>query len=541
MASSEGPQYAPEDPTLLKPWKGLIDGTSGVLYYWNPESNVTQYERPEQPAPPSVSVSAPKLAPIPMARSVVHNNGTMAPPGQEFNQYVSQGQQQMFQPVQQQGQFNKPPQYQSSYYGEDTQHQQTMQMGQGVQPNKWQPMQQQPREQMLQQQQQPGNQMPQQFEQPSWQHEVPKQSHLQGQQFLSQQQQIPPQATLNMPGQQIQPQSHQGAYQQGQQIQPPPALQGNYQQGQQVGFSPREESKFQRGKETGFSPSMINQPGTYFQNRPETGAPVQPQPHRADPVHQQSMGRPMFQSQPGSGFIPDQQPGGRSMGLKMGYGDDMPGRAGNTSYFNANNRGGAGMVPQLPNLATVPVLQNPKEMGVPHFIAPGHANGSSSVTSPAMAQMNNHVTGGQPFSRNAVGIPPGSLDPNLSAVDMYRREHEVTATGDNVPVPFMSFEATGFPPEILREVSFLLSYLTISTPGAISAPREEHMSYTVLLCYPDTQLLLCPSGAAKTWLELCCGLFLRGWQGPTSKSPVIWRGFLALDFSTWSDAPPLLP
>ncbi|XP_076924166.1 ATP-dependent RNA helicase-like protein DB10 [Bidens hawaiensis] len=40
------PRFAPEDPTLPKPWKGLVDGTTGYLYYWNPETNVTQYERP---------------------------------------------------------------------------------------------------------------------------------------------------------------------------------------------------------------------------------------------------------------------------------------------------------------------------------------------------------------------------------------------------------------------------------------------------------------------------------------------------------------
>ncbi|KAL8471307.1 hypothetical protein ACS0TY_028192 [Phlomoides rotata] len=39
-------QYAPEDPTLPKPWKGLVDGKTGYLYFWNPVSNMTQYERP---------------------------------------------------------------------------------------------------------------------------------------------------------------------------------------------------------------------------------------------------------------------------------------------------------------------------------------------------------------------------------------------------------------------------------------------------------------------------------------------------------------
>uniref|UniRef100_A0A804QPZ5 RNA helicase n=1 Tax=Zea mays TaxID=4577 RepID=A0A804QPZ5_MAIZE len=43
------PRYAPDDLTLLKPWRGLVDGTTGYLYYWNPETNVTQYERPMPP------------------------------------------------------------------------------------------------------------------------------------------------------------------------------------------------------------------------------------------------------------------------------------------------------------------------------------------------------------------------------------------------------------------------------------------------------------------------------------------------------------
>ncbi|XP_052195581.1 ATP-dependent RNA helicase-like protein DB10 [Diospyros lotus] len=44
--ATAGPRYAPEDPTLPKPWRGLVDGKTGFLYFWNPETNVTQYERP---------------------------------------------------------------------------------------------------------------------------------------------------------------------------------------------------------------------------------------------------------------------------------------------------------------------------------------------------------------------------------------------------------------------------------------------------------------------------------------------------------------
>ncbi|KAL3640112.1 DEAD-box ATP-dependent RNA helicase 14 [Castilleja foliolosa] len=44
--AAAGVRYAPEDPTLPKPWKGLIDSKTGYLYFWNPKTNVTQYERP---------------------------------------------------------------------------------------------------------------------------------------------------------------------------------------------------------------------------------------------------------------------------------------------------------------------------------------------------------------------------------------------------------------------------------------------------------------------------------------------------------------
>lgn len=47
--TTAAPRYAPEDPTLPKPWKGLVDGKTGYLYYWNPDTNVTQYERPAGP------------------------------------------------------------------------------------------------------------------------------------------------------------------------------------------------------------------------------------------------------------------------------------------------------------------------------------------------------------------------------------------------------------------------------------------------------------------------------------------------------------
>ena len=47
LHAHNGPWSAPDDPTLPQPWKGLIDGSSGSIYYWNTETNVTQYEKPK--------------------------------------------------------------------------------------------------------------------------------------------------------------------------------------------------------------------------------------------------------------------------------------------------------------------------------------------------------------------------------------------------------------------------------------------------------------------------------------------------------------
>lgn len=58
-----GARYAPTDPTLPQPWRALIDGNTGNIYYWNPTTNVTQYDRPLTPggsvAPPPSVVSRP--------------------------------------------------------------------------------------------------------------------------------------------------------------------------------------------------------------------------------------------------------------------------------------------------------------------------------------------------------------------------------------------------------------------------------------------------------------------------------------------------
>lgn len=60
-SKSAGIRYAPEDPSLPKPWRGLVDGKTGYIYYWNPETKVTQYQKPScsqiKPDSPNKSVS----------------------------------------------------------------------------------------------------------------------------------------------------------------------------------------------------------------------------------------------------------------------------------------------------------------------------------------------------------------------------------------------------------------------------------------------------------------------------------------------------
>ncbi|WVY94290.1 hypothetical protein V8G54_033378, partial [Vigna mungo] len=49
--------------------EGIIDGSTGLLYYWNPETNVTQYEKPSFPLPPPF----PPPPPLPASVAFVTN------------------------------------------------------------------------------------------------------------------------------------------------------------------------------------------------------------------------------------------------------------------------------------------------------------------------------------------------------------------------------------------------------------------------------------------------------------------------------------
>ncbi|CAD6255686.1 unnamed protein product [Miscanthus lutarioriparius] len=239
-ADSSGPRFAPDDPTLPAPWKALIDGVT--LYYWNPETNVTQYEKPAATAgvpplpagpPPSTPAQVPEPAPGAYSQPNVQfgqagQAGHQERPGQAA--YPPQGgqlgqQQHTQQPAQQQPfQQHGTAQHQASFQQVPYQQQQTHMPNQphqyhSVHPQHM-PYQHGPYMQPLQQQQAP----PYSY-QADQQPQMPQTAYNQAQQSPM------PQAAYNQ-GQSQQPPMPQHSYNQGQ-VQQPPMPQPSYNQGQQ--------------------------------------------------------------------------------------------------------------------------------------------------------------------------------------------------------------------------------------------------------------------------------------------------------------------
>ncbi|KAK6913628.1 DEAD/DEAH box helicase domain, partial [Dillenia turbinata] len=488
--ASLGPHYAPDDPTLPQPWKGLIDGSTGLLYYWNPETNITQYEKPAATLPPPLppgpppAASTPKLAQTPAV-------GMMQP-----ESLLSHHEQQISQAPQPQGQqFNQLPQHHTQLMPQQQGplviqvpqigQQQGSHLGQFMQAQGWQPTSQYGHQMIQHSEQQMLPQLAQQTSQPSQQRQKTPQppaleeAHPQAHQVAQQQLQfagyqhtiIPhPQGQLNM--QQQTQNTAQGQYF-------PP------QQENKTEFSQREEFDYRQGNQIGFSPSQIQQPGNSSFQSMGTGLQTsqmafqigqgqqlggssvsgqQPTPYLQSQqsgnelAHQQHGQR--FQNHMGSGLLQTQQPFGPPSGFKMGYDETLHGRSG-SDYFASANREGQSVPQQQPKLAAIPIARNQQDMrmvGTPFQNATPGGVGAGMNVGPghAMPNMYNHAAGGMFTNNVSMRLPtvvPGSQDvTSLSPADIYRQQHEVTAVGDNVPPPFMTFEATDFPPEILREL-----------------------------------------------------------------------------------------
>ncbi|KAG5555368.1 hypothetical protein RHGRI_012792 [Rhododendron griersonianum] len=542
-AASLGPRYAPDDPSLPQPWKGLIDGSTGILYYWNQETGMTQYEKPSSlppPVPQGLPPSAsPKLANIPGPRMQL--NGVVTQPGQqtthtpqELGQQTNLSQQhpQMMSQVNQlhSSQFPQPGQQQGSQFGHGMQ-----QQGHLTPQHIGQQTIQSPNQQaLLQSGQQMSQQSVQQMQQQSMQ-------QLPGQQMpLYQGSQIgPPQGH-----QFTHPQMQYMAYQptilpQGQQSSQQPtqnSMQGHtfpYQQEQKAGPQRRDDVDSPQGKQFGFvQPQFQQLSGSSVQALPSGTDSVQMQQMGVQPSHAQQFGRsslnmqpagslgpmlqsggnvvhqqhgPRFQNQLDPAMMYSQQPSVPPVNSKAGF--EEPRRAGNEYYFSNSNDVPA-MVPQQPKLAAIPMSRNQQASasydtrvtgGPAQNITPVFS-GLNSVAGSNLQNMIGHAMGPAFPGLTQMRSPLMTMEPsdvtNLSAVDVYRQQHEVTATGGDVPAPFMTFEDTGFPLEILREVRYLLQRRSIC--------RTLH-------CYALSYVLFSLLEAAKWTVGSCLWHLPEGW------------------------------
>ncbi|RDX85872.1 DEAD-box ATP-dependent RNA helicase 40, partial [Mucuna pruriens] len=494
-----GPRYAPDDPTLPQPWKGLIDGSTGLLYYWNPETNVTQYEKPATITPPVPSgpapvASAPSLAPIPAAHTM-QPAGIVQQHGQQLLQ-VQPSQQQVGHLAQQPGQL-MPQQsphvaqvhQQPSSQGLQNVSQQNSQMAQSV----LQPGLHQARQQMMQPQgQQMHHQMPpqtihsQHFGQGTPQdhgsHFVQQQAHQftpQNMHYMSYQQNV---NTPRQPNSQhIQPNMVSPGQPNSQQVQH--NMHGQPFENQQSAFPKVEEVEFKNGSQVGHSPSQYPQRSALsFQNNQNIPAEVgssevpnvsvnagQPQQFRAlSGSMQQSPSAmslqqggsdlfyqhgPNFHNQMSPGMMHGHPSNVHPASQKVGHEDNLYGRAENEYFYNSN-KDMSTMGRQQPNM-TIPRNQQDMRTGnAPFQTAMPSVNGSGIAGNAMHSMFAPPIGGPSPHTTNSLMRPPyiGSSDvTDLSPAEIYCQQHEVIATGDNIPPPFMTFDASGFPPEILRE------------------------------------------------------------------------------------------
>uniref|UniRef100_A0A804NJD7 RNA helicase n=1 Tax=Zea mays TaxID=4577 RepID=A0A804NJD7_MAIZE len=562
---SSGPRFAPDDPTLPVPWKALIDGAT--LYYWNPETNVTQYEKPAATAgvpplaagpPPSTPAQVPEPAPAAFSQPNVQFGQTgqaghqerpsqaAYPPqagqlGQQHTQHPAQQQpfqhQAPFQQVPYQQQQTPMPNQTHQYHSVHPQHM-PYPHGPYMQPQQ----QQQAPPYSYQADQQP--QMPQTAYNQAQQPPMPQPSYNQGQiqqppmpqpSYNQGQQSMMPQSAYNQVQQPQIPQSYNQSQQppgvripqsQGQhpqqslsfhhpaqasqspQVSQPQGLKMTSQQGQpqhglafiQHGKSPlshgqqspllKDDDGLHEGKRTGFSlplsqqhgqaplpnqqlPSSHQHPGALSSqpNIPGVGGPLYPSKHlpggsfSAETNNMGFMNSPAQMHQGGAGTNYQQKSvSGHAVPNHAGpspirppMGSDMGNSDGHFERDDPHTYGrfdGAKALQQQPKLAALPTSQNPMGMhnGQPY---PQPDNFGGYNMAPPHSVPNLHNLGPLPIGTSV--RPPSSMlappdFPSISSADAYRQHHEVSTMGENVPAPFMTFESTGFPPEILREI-----------------------------------------------------------------------------------------
>ncbi|PNX97338.1 DEAD-box ATP-dependent RNA helicase 40-like protein [Trifolium pratense] len=481
-----GPRYAPDDPSLPAPWKGLIDGATGLLYYWNPDTNVTQYEKPTPLAPPVPAASTPSLAPIPVTQQ--HGQGQQMMQQQQGGHYAQQHGQQMPQQMsphvaqgtqQPNSQAAQPVQQQNSQISQPAQqpglHQGRPQM---MQPQGQQMMQYQGQQFQQMHQMPPQPIHPQQFGQGGTQdhgsHLVQPQAPQftpQNMHYMGYQQNM---VTPRQPNsQQIQPNMHSSGQPNPQPNQHPHNIHNQHFENQQdfkTAMPKMEEAEFKNGSQVGFSPSQYQQRSALpVQNNKNVPAevssgqvtnasvnPAQPQQFRGYPgsmqqpsptiqsqqggsdLYYQQGPNPNFQNQMSPGIMHGHPSNVHPVAQKMVHEDNVHGRAGNDYYYNSNKE----MPPmgrQQPDMTQMPISRNPQDMRIGNSPFQNNVpigNGSG-ITVNAMSNMFTPPIGGpSPLSSNSFTRPPygGSSDvTDLSAAELYCQQHEVTATNYDAP------------------------------------------------------------------------------------------------------------
>ncbi|XP_006663114.1 DEAD-box ATP-dependent RNA helicase 40-like [Oryza brachyantha] len=319
-ADSSGPRYAPDDPTLPAPWKGLIDGST--LYYWNPDTNETQYERPVAAAPP-LPMGPPPVTSTPMPTSA---SGAFSQPSIQLNQVgqVSQnerpgqglypqashlGQQQLQQPTQQPP-FQPTAQHQAPFqHSQQAPYQQQQQVSQQPPAHQYpsthpqhMPYQHGHYMQSQQQQQQQLQQGPQYSYQVGQQPQMPPTAYNQGQRppisqaaYNQSQQSTQVAAAYN---QSHQPPVSQTSYNQSQQ---PTQAAGAYNHGQQP---PMPQAPYNQVQQPQMPHTAYNQ-GQQPQGTRIPQGPVQPQ--QSPGFHQPAQVSQVLQASQSQGQMPSQQ------------------------------------------------------------------------------------------------------------------------------------------------------------------------------------------------------------------------------------------
>ncbi|XP_042055157.1 DEAD-box ATP-dependent RNA helicase 40-like isoform X2 [Salvia splendens] len=234
---------------------------------------------------------------------------------------------------------------------------------------------------------------------------------------------------------------------------------------QKAGIPPRDDVENQQVNQAGFS-SAQNLPQKMSmqanQNAQYGGSLVNVQPNNPSGHLQQTgteLAHPQhvsgFQNHIGSGTMHGQQQNQSPVVSNMPYEENQFGRPKIPYLYNTPKD-----LNVVPNQPPLPLSRNQQDPRIGDFPSPNVAPnlpGRLNVRGPPLPGGFGHSPGGHQFPNTAIVRPPvammGPSDSiHLSAADIYRQKHEVTASGENVPPPFMTFEAAGFPPELLQEM-----------------------------------------------------------------------------------------